>query len=125
MLVCSRHLFGESIENLLRGADEVELIGPWDLNEDVCARIGEFRPNVIVIADKDTRGEESARLITAIVEQYPELPVIRANLDENVVRVFSTRLLPARGADLLETIRNLPAVPAGKLSATRGANNEE
>jgi hypothetical protein len=74
---------------------------------------------------KILEARESARLITAIVEQYPELPVIRANLDENVVRVFSTRLLPARGADLLETIRNLPAVPAGKLSATRGANNEE
>jgi DNA-binding NarL/FixJ family response regulator len=120
MLICSRHLFGESMETILRAADGVELIGPWDMNEDVCARIGEVQPDVVVVvADEDIRGEESTRLTAAIIEQYPELPVIRANLSENVVRIFSTHILPARGTDLLETIRNLPIVSVGKSSNER------
>ncbi|MCC6499988.1 MAG: hypothetical protein IT313_06940 [Anaerolineales bacterium] len=120
MLICSQHLFGESMERVLRGAEDVELMGPWDLNEDICARIMEVQPNVVVVADEDARGEESARLTTTIIEQYPELPVIRTNLSENVARVFSTHLLPARGADLLETIRKLPVVSeAGSKSDER------
>jgi len=118
VLICSNRLFGESMERVLR-AGEVELIGPWDLSEDICARIGEVQPNVVVVADEDARGEESARLTTAIMEQYPELPVIRTGLTENVVRVHSTYILPARGADLLETIRNLPVTPVGKPSDKR------
>ncbi|WKZ42679.1 MAG: hypothetical protein QY302_11315 [Anaerolineales bacterium] len=106
------------MERVLR-AGEVELIGPWDLSEDICARIGEVQPNVVVVADEDARGEESARLTTAIMEQYPELPVVRTGLTENVVRVHSTYILPARGADLLETIRNLPVTPVGKPSDKR------
>jgi len=109
LLIGSQHLFSESMERILRDADDVELIGPWDMGEDVCARIRDVQPHVVVIADVDVRGEESARFTTAIIEQYPGLPIIRANLSENVVRVFSTHLLPARGADLLETIRNMPA----------------
>lgn len=118
VLICSNRLFGESMERVLR-AGEVELIGPWDLSEDICARIGEVQPNVVVVADEDARGEESARLTTAIMEQYPELPVVRTGLTENVVRVHSTYILPARGADLLETIRNLPVTPVGKPSDKR------
>ncbi len=118
VLICSNRLFGESMERVLR-AGEVELIGPWDLSEDICARIGEVQPNVVVVADEDARGEESVRLTTAIMEQYPELPVIRTGLTENVVRVHSTYILPARGADLLETIRNLPVTPVGKPSDKR------
>lgn len=119
LLICSRHLFGEGVERILRGSDEVELIGPWSLHEDVCGRIGEILPNVVVVADEDVRHEESLRLVTALMEQFPELPVIRAKLSENVVRVFSAHLLPARGTDLLETICNLPIVSVGKSSNER------
>ena len=108
LLVCSQRLFGESMETILRAAEDVELVGPWELGEDVCQRIAGARPNVVVIADEDPQGEAVTHLTAAIIERYPELSVIRAGLDENVFRIFSTHSLPARGADLLETIRNLP-----------------
>ncbi|MCC6298731.1 MAG: hypothetical protein IT314_05505 [Anaerolineales bacterium] len=119
MLISSPHLFGESMEEVLRAADDVELLGPWDMNEDICARIEEVQPNAVVVADEDIRSEEAAHLTAIIMAQFPELPIIRANLSESVVRVFSTHLLPARSADLLETIRNLPAVTADKPSDER------
>ena len=108
LLVCSEHLFGESVEAVLRAAEDVELVGPWKPGEDVCQRIEESRPNVVVIADEESQDEAVAHLTAAIIERYPELSVIRAGLNENVFRIFSTHSLPARGADLLETIRNLP-----------------
>jgi len=108
LLICSGHLFGESMETVLRAAEDVELVGPWELGGEVCQRIEETRPNVVVIADEEAQDEAVAHLTAAILERYPELSVIRAGLDENVFRIFSTHSLPARGADLLETIRNLP-----------------
>ena len=108
LLISSHRLFGESMEMVLRAALDVELVGTWVLDEDVCQRIAQARPNVVVIADEEVQDETVTRLTSAIIEQYPELSVIRAGLYENVFRIFSTHTLPARRADLLETIRHLP-----------------
>jgi DNA-binding NarL/FixJ family response regulator len=109
LLVCSQRLFGESVETILRAEADVELIGPWELGEEVRARVAEASPSVVLIVDEDAQSAASARLTSALMEAYPALPIIRAGLTENVVRVYSTHILPARGADLLETIRHLPA----------------
>ncbi|MBI5824552.1 MAG: response regulator transcription factor [Chloroflexi bacterium] len=110
LLVCSQHLFGESMETVLRAEADVELIGPWEPGEEVCPRITEASPDVVVIVNEDSQSEASANLTSVIMEAYPNLPIIRAGLTENVVRVHSTHILPARGTDLLETIRNLPEI---------------
>ncbi|MEO8355116.1 MAG: hypothetical protein ABI621_04315 [Chloroflexota bacterium] len=108
LLVCSQHLFGESMETVLRAEADVELIGPWDLGGEACSRITEASPDVVLIVDDDSQSEAGADLTSAIMEAHPQLPIIRARLTENVVRVHSTHILPARGTDLIETIRNLP-----------------
>lgn len=108
LLVCSQHLFGESMETILRAADDVELIGLWELGEEVCSRITETNPDVVVIVDEDSQSQASANLTASILEEYPDLSIIRASLNEKIFRVFSMHSHPARGADLLETIRNLP-----------------
>ncbi|GAB4494646.1 MAG: hypothetical protein Fur0016_17490 [Anaerolineales bacterium] len=100
------------METILRAEADVELIGPWALGEEVCPRITEASPDVVVIVDEDLQSEASVNLTSVIMETYPELPLLRAGLTENVVRVVSTHILPARGADLLETIRHLPAAGA-------------
>jgi len=105
LLVCSEHLFGESVEAVLHAAEDVELVGPWKLGEDVCQRIEESRPSVVVIADEQGQDAAVTRLTAEILQHHPELPVIRARLDENVFRVFSTHTLPAQGKNLLEAIR--------------------
>ena len=108
LLICSQHLFGESLERVLRAAEDVELIGPWSMQEAACDRIAEIHPHVVIVADENPLSDAVTHLTTAIIEEYPELSVVRAGLTENVFRIFSTHLLPARGIDLLETIRALP-----------------
>ena len=112
LLISSQHLFGESIETILRAEKDVEMIGPWHLNDpNICERLVEARPSVVVIADENLQSETAAELTKVIIEKYPELSVIRAALNENVFRIFSTRTVPARGDNLLETIRTC-IVPA-------------
>jgi DNA-binding NarL/FixJ family response regulator len=112
LLISTQNLFGESLEAVLRAAEDVELIGPWDMKESICERIAQSQPHVVIIADENAQSIASIHLITAILEQFPYLSVMCAGLSENVVRVFLTHLLPARGADLLGAIRSVPTLDA-------------
>ena len=109
LLICSEGLFGEGMETVLRAAEDVELIGPFSLQAGIGSQVAEMHPNVVFIAGGDFRSDEVSHLTKALIEQSPELSVICAGLTENVVHVFSTYVLPARGIDVLETIRTLPA----------------
>lgn len=117
LLACSEHLFGESVETILRAEGDMELIGPWSFGDEICQRIPGASPNVVLIVDVDSQSEAGANLAAAIMEKFPSLPIIRMGLTENMVRVYSTNILPARRTDLIETIRNLPA--AGISSSER------
>lgn len=106
LLISAQFLFSESIETILRAEKEMEVIGPWNLNElDICERLSEVNPSVIVIASIDVQNKKAIELTKAIIERHPDVTVIRTALNENVFRIFSTQTLPARGEDLLETIR--------------------
>ncbi len=109
LLVCSQDLFGEGVERVLRLAQDIDLIGPCDLKDCDSARILKAHPDVVVIADEMPHSDAITHLMTTVIEQCPDVPVIWAGLTENVVRVFCTHLLPARGSALLESIRALAA----------------
>lgn len=122
LLICSQHLLGESMEQILRGAEDMELIGPWEALQDTCERIPEAHPDVVVIVEDEAYQEPLTPLTGALIEAYTDLPIIRARLSENTIRIFSTHLLPASGIDLVETIRRLPSwelVPA-EIQPTQG-----
>lgn len=107
LLISSQHLFGESMEAILRTETNVELVGSWNLNDpQISDQIQETQPSVVIIADETLHSETAAKLTQSILEQYPDLSVVRTGLNEKVFRIFSTHTLPARGADLLETIRS-------------------
>jgi hypothetical protein len=127
LLICSPHLFGESMEQILRGVQDMELIGPWEAAGDLCSRIPEARPDVVVIVELEQH-EPAFPLVASLIELFPELPVIRARLTESYFRIFSTHLLPARASDLVQAIRSLPAwephIAGNDLSKGDGCNEE-
>ena len=108
MLFCSRHLLGESLQNLLGAMEDVDLIGPYVLNPSNIARIEQVTPDVVLIAEDDGQFEQGSALTTEILEKFPNLPVLLSTLTRNVVKVYTSRELPARSADLADVIRNLP-----------------
>lgn len=106
-MISSQHLFGESMETILRTETNVELVGSWNLNDpQISDQIQETQPSVVIIADETIYSETATKLTQSILEQYPDLSVVRTGLNENVFRIFSSYTVPARGADLLETIRS-------------------
>lgn len=108
MLFCAKHLLGESLQNLLGAMEDIDLIGPYVLSPSNIDRIGQVSPDVVLIAEDDDKFEQGNALTTEILEKFPNMPVLHSTLTRNVVKVYTSRELPARSADLAEVIRNLP-----------------
>ena len=108
LLMCSQQLFGESMEEILRLHADMDLIGTCGFDENIHQHIAESRPDVVVLIGVDSQSDEMVRLTSAIIEQHPEVSVVRAGLTEKVIRVFSSQRLPAHSVNFLEVIRDLP-----------------
>ena len=108
MLACPQQLFGECMEELLRIQTDMELIGTCGLDENIHKQIAESHPDVVVLVDVDSQSDEMICLTSVIIEQHPEVSVVRAGLTEKIIRVFSSQRLPAQSFNFLEVIRDLP-----------------
>lgn len=78
------------MEMILRAEQDVELVGPWELDEpEICRRLLVVQPSVVVIVDENLHSETAAELTKTIIEQSPDVTVIRTGLSENVFRLIS------------------------------------
>lgn len=110
MLVGSKHLFSEGLEDILRKVSNVELFGPTELSQDTMStRLQQLRPDAVIVIESDDMQTNVAALATAILQQFPNLLVIIAGMEQNIFRIISTHTIPARSSDLVEAILNLPA----------------
>lgn len=109
LLLSVQSLLGESLENVLSQVEDVELIGPWTLDGNALDRLAERAPDVVLVTEEAQEGSDLTSFTSQILERYPDLPVVRVELGHNIVRLYTSQTLPARTADLLETIRSLPA----------------
>jgi len=105
LLLCTQPLFGEGLEAMLRELENVEVVGPWAPGPHVLAQLAGEEPGLILIAEGEQ--EDWAALTTRILEQMPGLPVIRIQSKGNVVRLYTSRALPARVADIMEAVQGL------------------
>jgi DNA-binding NarL/FixJ family response regulator len=101
-------LLGEGLQNLLGRQNDVHLVGSWKLLPETIDLIPQVAPDVVLIAEGQSGDKAAAVLTTDIIERFPELPVIRIGLSQDVVRVYTMRVSPARSADLIGVIHNLP-----------------
>lgn len=109
LFVSSEHLFGESLEAILRKVGDVELRGPLPPQQEVVTtQLAALRPDAVIVVDEGRDNTNVVLLIATILQQFPRLPVIHAGLADNTFQVLSAQSLPARSADLVEAILNLP-----------------
>lgn len=112
LLLSTHPLLSEGLHNLLGSVADLELIGPYDLNTFTLTGLAEHAPDVVLFAEQDENHALMNTLTLQILKDYPDLPVIHVGLSvNNVMRVYTSHTLPARRADLIETIRCLPASP--------------
>jgi hypothetical protein len=111
-LFYAQSLLGEGLQHLLGKLLDVNILGPWVIDEKAMHHLNIQLPDIVVIAD-DSIGDEdpclysAALLIAQILEKYVGLPVVQVLLANNQVRIYNSHTIPARGADLIEAIRNL------------------
>lgn len=109
LLVSSKHLFGEGLEEILRKVGDVELLGPLELSQEIMiTQLPELRPDAVILVEEGENKMSVSYLTAAILRQFPRLPIISAELEQSICRVYSTQTLPARSSDLVEAIMNLP-----------------
>lgn len=113
ILFCNQHLLGESLAQVLVGAQDIEVLGTWPLNDALLAQVAGISPDVVIIGEEDQDVQWITCITGEILESYPELVVIRVNVNRNVFRVYSSRVLPARSSDLIEMVHSLPTLQGG------------
>ena len=109
-LFCAEDLLGEGLEHLLGKLVDVEILGPWSMDETAIHHLQAQLPDLVVIAGNrpgdNSAGSQQAALLTGrILEIHVGLPVVQVMLDDNQVRVYNSHTIPARSADLIEIIR--------------------
>lgn len=109
VLISDPILFSEGLQILLNNMEDVKLLGPWEPVPGTLQYIAEEDPDVVMLVEGGPRSKAANGMITAILESYPSLPLIHLTLLENRLQVYTTYACPARKADLLEIIRQLPS----------------
>lgn len=110
LLLSAQPLLSEGLAALLGQEADVELLGPHDLAAFTLDGLAALHPDAVLLAAGEADPEAVSTLTLRLLREYPDLPVIHVGLSEHpMVRVFTSHILPARRADLLATIRSLPA----------------
>jgi DNA-binding NarL/FixJ family response regulator len=114
LLVGQPTLLSESLEHLLNGLEDVEVVGSFNPDENVIDHCWEISPDLIFIVDDETGGNWASGLTVAgkisaiLLETCPELPIIRIRPDRNTLLIYTSQAVPARLADLVDLIRHMP-----------------
>jgi DNA-binding NarL/FixJ family response regulator len=110
LLLGDQSLLAEGLITILGSLKGVEVVGPWTPDDVALQRLTQGEPDgafdLILIGNG--RGESEAALAAQIMERHPDLPVAQVGLDDNAIRLYTSRALPARRADLIELVRSLP-----------------
>jgi DNA-binding NarL/FixJ family response regulator len=111
VLLSTQPLLGEALANLLRNVKDVELIGPWNPDEETLARLPNETPDILLLATDDGELSQETTLTARILARYPDLPLMQVSIEDSEVRLYTTKTMLASSSDLIEAIRSLPHRP--------------
>lgn len=107
LLLCDQQLLSESLGQILGRLPSLELSACLTLEDNVLEQLSFRPPELLLIAEEAPSRPQITYLIAKVLDAYPRLPVIHIRLDQNDLRVYTSRALTARSADLIEAIRLL------------------
>ncbi len=109
LFISDHPLLSEGLANVLGKMEDLVLIGPRALSSFDLSALGECAPDVVLFAAQEPNDAATNVILLQILQHIPDLPVIQIGLSgDNAVRVYTSHALPARSADLIETIRKFP-----------------
>lgn len=96
-------LFTETLAQMLANAVQVQVVGAsvfptWDETA-----VSHSQPHIIIIADAGQHQD----ITNTLLNQFPDIPIIKADLNQDYVQIITSRRVNARRADLLVAIHEL------------------
>lgn len=105
LLVSPQTLFGESLELLLRNADDIEIVGPVALDNSTYDHVLQAAPDVVILAAEHPESDAVTNLTASLMGHFPSLRVIKTDLEQTTLKVFAAQTWPASSLDLISAIR--------------------
>jgi len=105
-LLCARQLLCESLQHTLGSDPTIEVLGPWAIDDHAAARITQSSPDMVLIAESLKRTERVVKVTARILANFPDLPMIRVTLENNLMRFYSAQTMPASSDDLMTLIHS-------------------
>ncbi|MBX3055306.1 MAG: hypothetical protein KF770_02440 [Anaerolineae bacterium] len=96
-------LFTESLAQMLSEAEKVQVVGTAVFPQDNFTAVTQTHPQVIILANAG----QHQNAATALLSQFPDIPIIQADLNRDYVQVITSRRVHARRTDLLAAIHEL------------------
>ncbi|MCL4828876.1 MAG: hypothetical protein KJZ95_16020 [Caldilinea sp.] len=100
-LMIGDSLFGEAVAQLLRQHSEVVVVCVTATVASALAEIPNCQPDLLIVLNDAC---DLCPLLTA----YPDLPILRADLNADDLRLIRSQRIGARTEDLLAAIQALP-----------------
>lgn len=105
LLISMQPLLGEGLQRIFQKQEEVELVclDCWDLQTvDTCLK--GLHPAMVLLAG-EKEDDQSTHLISFLLKQYEDIPVIWVELETTLLRIFTSRSLTANRSELIDAIR--------------------
>jgi DNA-binding NarL/FixJ family response regulator len=108
LLISQPNLFRDSLEYTLSHLEDVQVTGCLPLDDQVLAACAEQPHDLVLIAEDQSTAHQASAVMSGLLEAYPNLPIIRVKLEPNVLLFYCPEQLPARVADLIKVIHQVP-----------------
>lgn len=98
-------LFAETLSQMLASSGDVVIVGAATSPEEALTSIKVEYPDVVIVANT---GEMRQGILDPLLNSYPDLPIISADLNQDFMQVITCQRVVARRFDLLAAIAALP-----------------
>ena len=105
ILIIGDSLFAETLASMLARAGQVSVVGTTSTPEAAIPLLRKTCLDAVIVAGI---GDDLSQDLGHLLAAFPDLPVIRADLNTDSVQVITSQRVSARPSDLLAAIAALP-----------------
>lgn len=105
LLIRLQPLLGEGLQRIFQALEEIELIclDGTDIQAiDLC--LHDLHPVMVLLAG-EKEDDQTTHLISHLLKQYEDIPVVWVELETTFLRLYTSHLLTANSDELIHAIR--------------------
>lgn len=98
-------LLGEGLQRIFQKLEDVELISlDYTDMQMINTCLQGLHPAMVLLAG-EKEDDQSTHLISFLLKQYEDIPVVWVELETTVLRLYTSRSLTANSSELVQAIR--------------------